>query len=102
MSNYSIELACRILDLLDGKISTSELDDIAEVYAGKNKKEKLRFLNLLNHMVEQLPISLWDGVRERSFNLNTISSYIDSITMRQMGSIKYNELYRKSHFFSSK
>ncbi len=89
MNAYPIDLACRILDLLDGELVKSQLDDIARLYVGNNRPKQIMFLNKLYTLLDNLPISLWDSKQQRHENLKIILQYVDGATMRQMGSIKF-------------
>lgn len=92
MNTYPIDLACRILDLLDGELVTSQLEDIAKVYVGNSRSKQTLFLNKLYSMLDNIPTALWDSPQQRNQSLALILKQIDSATIRQIGAIKFRQL----------
>lgn len=87
----AVIFARSVLDLIEGKIYHSELDDIAKQYSGLRNSDQLRFVNRLYPLLSHLPIALWESDEQRNFSLMECVKYLEIATIKDMGESKFSQ-----------
>jgi type III secretion system TyeA family effector delivery regulator len=92
MSNGKAVIFARsVLDLIEGKVYYSELDDIAKQYSGLRNSDQLRFLNRLYPLLSHLPLALWESEEQRNSSLMECVKHLEFATIKDMGEIKFSQ-----------
>ena len=91
----AVIFARNILDLIEDKIYHSELDDIAKKYSGLRISEKLKFINRLYLLLNNLPLALWESDEQRSISLMECIKYMEVATIKDIGESKFIQLSAK-------